>query len=74
MTLKVKLFATFREGRFDVADLDVPPGATLGDLIDGLGIGREQVGILLVGGRHAELAHVPVAGETVSIFPLVGGG
>jgi molybdopterin converting factor small subunit len=74
MTLTVKLFATFRSGRFEVADLDVTPGATLGDVVDGLAIGREAVGILLVRGRHAELDHVPAAGDTVSIFPLVGGG
>ena len=74
MKLKVKLFATFRAGRFEVADLEVAPGTTLGDVVDGLAIGREAVGILLVGGRHAELADVPAAGATVSIFPLVGGG
>lgn len=74
MKLKVKLFATFRSGRFEVADLEVSPDATLGDLVDGLAIAREAVGILLVGGRHAQLEQVPAAGATVSIFPLVGGG
>jgi molybdopterin converting factor small subunit len=74
MTLTVKLFATFRTGRFEVANLEVAPGSTLGDVVDGLAIGREQVGILLVRGRHAALEHVPAAGDSVSIFPLVGGG
>jgi molybdopterin synthase sulfur carrier subunit len=74
MVLTVKLFATFREGRFDVAQLDRPEGATLGEVVDGLGIPRDEVGILMVRGRHAQLADRLSPGDTVSIFPLVGGG
>ncbi|HEY6001859.1 MAG TPA: MoaD/ThiS family protein [Anaeromyxobacter sp.] len=74
MVLTVKLFATFRKGRFDVAQLDPPEGATIGDVVDGLGIPRGEVGILMVSGRHAQLADRLSAGDTVSIFPLVGGG
>ena len=74
MNLTVKLFATFRKDRFEVAQLEFPPDATLGNVVDALRIGREEVGILLVGGRHAELEHRPGPGDTVSIFPLVGGG
>jgi sulfur-carrier protein len=74
MLLTVKLFATFRKGRFDVAQLDRPEGATIGDVVDGLGIPRDEVGILMVSGRHAQLADRLSAGDTLSIFPLVGGG
>ncbi len=74
MTLTVKLFATFRQGRFEVAQLERPAGSTVGSLADDLRIPREEIGIVLVKGRHAELDHQPTAGDTVSIFPLVGGG
>lgn len=74
MTLTVKLFATFRQGRFEIAERDCPPGTTLSTLVRDLGILPEEVGVLLVGGRHADLEHVPAAGDTVSIFPLLGGG
>jgi sulfur-carrier protein len=74
MLLTVKLFATFRSGRFDVAQLEEPAGVTVGMIVDELRIPRQEIGILLVSGRHADLDHRPAADETVSIFPLLGGG
>ncbi|MBI5069914.1 MAG: MoaD/ThiS family protein [Deltaproteobacteria bacterium] len=74
MKLTVKLFATFRQGRFAEAELELAEGTTLGSLADGLRIPREEIGILMVGGRHAELAHRPAPGDVVAIFPLLGGG
>jgi len=74
MHLTVKLFATFRTGRFEVRELERPEGSTLGALLDDLSIPRPQLGFVLVQGRHAELEQVPPAGATVSIFPKVGGG
>jgi sulfur-carrier protein len=74
MRLTVKLFATFRQGRFEVSDLERPDGSTLGRLLDDLAIPRAELGFVLVQGRHAELDQVPAAGATVSIFPRVGGG
>ena len=73
MKLTVKLFATFRAGRFEVADLDRAAGdVRSARLVDGLAIpGETRSAILLVGGRHAPLLEqVPAAGATVSIFPL----
>jgi molybdopterin synthase sulfur carrier subunit len=70
----VKLFATFRAGRFDVARREVRPGTTVAEIVEELRIPKEQIGILLIGGRHVELGHAPAAGATISIFPLVGGG
>jgi hypothetical protein len=74
MTLVVKLFATFRAGRFDVAQREYPPGTSVGDVVDGLGIRRQEIGVLLLSGRHTDLEARPSQGETLSIFPLVGGG
>ena len=74
MQLTVKLFATFRQGRFEVAALERPAGTTVGGLVDELAIPRGEIGFVLVRGRHAELDHQPAPGDTVSIFPLVGGG
>jgi molybdopterin converting factor small subunit len=74
MQLTVKLFATFQTGRFDVARLEFPAGTTAGGILDALGIPRDEIGILMVAGRHAELDHQPAPGDTVAIFPPVGGG
>lgn len=74
MLLTVKLFATFRKGRFETEQVEKPDGTTIGDVVDGLGIPRHEVGILMVAGRHAQLADALSPGDTVAIFPLVGGG
>jgi molybdopterin synthase sulfur carrier subunit len=70
MVLTVKLFAGFRSGRFAVAQIDRPSGATVGSIIDDLRIPRGQVGTLVVSGRQADLQYRPGPGETISIFPL----
>jgi molybdopterin converting factor small subunit len=74
MQLTVKLFATFRTGRFEVAQLEQAPGSTVGAIVDELEIPRGEIGFVLVRARHAELDHQPADGDTVSIFPRVGGG
>jgi molybdopterin converting factor small subunit len=70
----IKLFATFQQGRFEVAQRPVAPGTTLGALVDDLGIPREELGVLLVAGRHADLEREARPGDVISIFPLLGGG
>jgi sulfur-carrier protein len=74
MTVTVKLFATFQRGRFAVRERELPPGTTLGALVDELAIPRSEIGVVLVAGRHAELDHAPAQGATIAIFPLLGGG
>ncbi|HEX9291134.1 MAG TPA: MoaD/ThiS family protein [Anaeromyxobacteraceae bacterium] len=74
MHVNVKLFATFQKGRFERSTLECEPGTALGTLVDGLGIPRDEIGVLLVGGRHVELSYAAAAGDTISIFPLLGGG
>lgn len=74
MKLSVKLFATYRQGRFDVAELERPEGLTVGGLLAELGLPLAELGFVLVRGRHAGLDQVLAAGDTVSVFPKVGGG
>ncbi len=74
MKITVKLFATFRIGRFDIEVRDYPQGTTVGQIVDQLELSREQLGILMVNSRHVDLERVLVDGETLAIFPLVGGG
>jgi molybdopterin converting factor small subunit len=91
MQIHVHLFSILREclppdaerGR---AAIDVPDGATLGDLIVHLGIDqwlgvaaadlRSKAGWqVMVSGRHAEdVDHVLQEGDEVKVFPPVSGG
>lgn len=74
MKITVKLFATFRLGRFDIETRDYPAGTKVGQVVDELALSRDKLGILMVNSRHVDLERVLVDGETLAIFPLVGGG
>ena len=73
MRITVKLFATFRNGRFDSEVREVPPGTTVSNVVDGMRL-PGSVGILFVNNRHADLSRELSDGDTLAIFPLVGGG
>jgi molybdopterin converting factor small subunit len=70
----VKLFAMYRQGRFDAAELERPEGITVGGLVDELELPLAELGFVLVRGRHAGLEQKLAPGDTVSVFPKVGGG
>jgi len=74
MKVTVKLFATFRVGRFKVEERDYPPGTNCRGIIADVGLTEQELGIVLVNGRHAPLDARLEEGDTLSLFPLVGGG
>jgi len=74
MRVTVKLFATFRKGRFDMEVRIVHPGSTVSKIVEDAGLPESEIGILLVNGRHADRMRELTDGDTVAIFPLVGGG
>lgn len=74
MNVTVKLFATFRIGRFKIEQRDYPPGTTCRAIIADVGLTEQELGIVLVNGRHAALETSLEEGDTLSLFPLVGGG
>lgn len=74
MKVTVKLFATLRQGRFDIDTLDLPPGTTVGDVIQKLGIPEKEVTLIFINGRHGEPSSELHHGDTLGMFPPVGGG
>ena len=74
MILEVKLFATFREGRFRKKKLELPDKSSVADLLEHLKISRDEPGILLVNGTSAVAEKQLSEGDVVSVFPLVSGG
>lgn len=74
MQITIKLFASFRNGRFKIARQELPMDIKCSAIIPGLGLTVEEIGIALVNGRHVTLDHVLQDSETLSLFPLVGGG
>ena len=74
MQVTIKLFATFRAGRFEVETRALPVGATVGTAIEELRIPRRELGIVLVNSVHASPEKALSDGDTLALFPLVGGG
>lgn len=74
MKITVKLFAGFRDNRFKVADQEFPDASTVGDILTALDITAPELGVALINGRHVLPEHVLEDGQTLSLFPKVGGG
>lgn len=74
MTITVRLFATLRQNRGKTLELALPAGAAIEQALKELDIAECDAAILLCNGRHAQLTDRLQAGDTLSIFPPVGGG
>lgn len=74
MRVTIKLFATFRDGRFKVESRELPEESQVGDVLQSLGIAPKEVAICLVNGRDANEYYTLGEGDTLSLFPPVGGG
>ena len=74
MIITVKLFATYRAGRFKVEERDYPAGTTCAAIAADVGLDPAGIGIILVNGRHAEADQQLQDHDVLALFPLVGGG
>ncbi len=74
MKITVKLFANFRDDRFKVKQQEVATATTCQEIVASLAIAETEVGIVLVNGRHGQLTQALQEGDTLALFPLVGGG
>jgi molybdopterin converting factor small subunit len=74
MIVTVKLFASFRTGRFEIETVDFPAGTTVADVADSLKLPRTELGIMMINNRHVKLDRLLADGDTLALFPLLGGG
>jgi len=72
--MTVKLFASLRNGRFAETQWGYVPGITVSRILEELHIDRRDVGILLVNFCHVQPDFQLQEGDTISIFPIIGGG
>jgi len=70
----IKLFAFFRESRFKIENRDLEKGTTVGNIVDVLGINREEIGVLMINSRHTTLETELRENDILAIFPVIGGG
>jgi molybdopterin converting factor small subunit len=74
MKVTVKLFASFRAGRFDIETVAYPLGTTVADVADSLKLPSNELGIMMINNRHVKLDSLIADGDTLALFPLLGGG
>lgn len=74
MQVTVKLFATLRQDRFDIDTLDLPPETKVIDVIQKIGIPEKEVTLVFINGRHGDVTSELHDGDTLAVFPPVGGG
>ncbi len=79
MIVRVRAYATLRRYLPQVAlgasvTLDLPPGLTVADVLERLGVPRDEVKLCFVNGLHREVDHRLDEADELAIFPPVGGG
>ena len=74
--VKLNAYATLRaylKGAGSI-EIEIEPGQTVGEVVDRLGIPRDQTRIIFVNSRAAALADPLQGGEQIGVFPAIGGG
>ena len=72
--IEVRLFATLRQGRQKVYQLESGSVKTVQDIMAAVDVPRSEVNIMLINGFHQKPETVVKDGDIVSLFPAVGGG
>lgn len=80
MMVKVKLFATLRHYSPVKVELGesfsvtLEKGADVAILLKKLKIPNDEAKIIMINGNNSEITDKPKEGDTIAIFPPVGGG
>jgi len=74
MKIKIKLFATLRDNRDKILEIEYKEGTEIREIIRDLNIDEKDVAILLKNGRSAKMEDVILEGDYLSLFPPIGGG
>ena len=72
--IEVRLFATLRQGRQKVYQVEADSVSTVQDIMDAVDVPRSEVNIMLINGFHQKPETEVKDGDIVSLFPAVGGG
>lgn len=79
MEVRAKLHASLRRylpasAEGDWITVELPPGATVADLLERLGIPKDHAKMCVVDGQQSALDRVLQAGSSVALFPPLAGG
>lgn len=74
MEVEVKLFASFRVGRFRCKRLTLDDGTKIIDILDSLKIRKEELGLVLINGKYSDTDSYVKENDVLAIFPPAAGG
>jgi len=72
--IEVRLFASLRQDREKTQFFEASGFESAAGLLAALGIGKADVAILLINGRHSKPEDPVKDGDIIALFPPVGGG
>lgn len=74
MKVEVRLFATFRKGRWKNKVLNLEEDTSIEDVLKLLEIETDALGIALINGKHSNLDSSLEDDDVLALFPPIGGG
>lgn len=74
MEVEVKLFASFRNGRWKGKRLSFAYEVSIKDILKILNINESELGIILVNGSYSKIDTILKNNDVLAIFPPVAGG
>jgi len=74
MRVLVNLYSGLRIDRFAEAEVELPEGAAVADLLDKLQIPLQDVGIVVVNARSGTFQQKLQADDRITLIPPIGGG
>lgn len=74
MRVLVNLYSGLRIDRFAEAEVELPEGAAVADLLDKLQIQLQDVGIVVVNARSGTFQQKLQADDRITLIPPIGGG
>lgn len=74
MKVEVRLFATFRNGRWKNKVLTLEKDASIVSVLKLLEIETDTLGIALINGKHSSLDSTLEEDDVLALFPPIGGG
>ena len=79
ITVQARLYATLRKyrpglGHGEAVSVEMPDGSRVIDLLDKLGVPRDETKQVFIAGRQKPFDYVLQEGEEVGIFPPIAGG
>ena len=74
MTVELKLFGTYREGRFKRKTLELAESTLLSEIMKPLNLPADQEKIIMVNGIYTGDDRTLQDNDVVAIFPMIAGG